>query len=421
MLRRHGGGGLFLAAEENNLVWSHLHSTFHVAEWVPEACSLVGMTPSPHSYNDAKQEVTFTMTTFFRVYARSVMFRQALSSAFAHLKEKEFYIREFLVINDWYDGRSLGTNGTFTGPTVEETRREMVEFFPGCQGVTTSVAQHRPISARCTFVFKGAEERGQANALNVLLDLMVTKYWIHIEDDYVFYQDVYLSRFLEPLYEHEGGCWQQEHRVPVIVPELQGRALNPPPGVAAQLGGNASEAAGRHFGQLHLDGAAQSPRRSCQVIGGVQLGPTPALDSHDTYEVEGYRHLKLLQNLSYVKALLAHGGFDDKRHRWGSFQSVKAVDWPQFSLKPGLHNLTYIRSLEAPLFYGGRPGHFSEDPNMTQWTDGGKSYKFHWDFELEFAVRWARKGASVATLRPGACIRDVSNGISSYERSFEYR
>jgi hypothetical protein len=90
------------------------------------------------------------------------------------------------------------------------------------------------------------------------------------------------------------------------------------------------------------------------------------------------------------------------------------VRWPLFSLRPAVHNLTYIKKLEAPLFYDGRPGRFSEDPNITRWPDGGKTYAFRWDFELEFAVRW---GAVTAKISPGACMRDVSNGISSFERS----
>jgi len=106
-----------------------------------------------------------------------------------------------------------------------------------------------------------------------------------------------------------------------------------------------------------------------------------------------------------------------KKHSWGPFEDVGAVRWPLFSLRPAVHNLTYIKKLEAPLFYDGRPGRFSEDPNITRWPTGGETYAFRWDFELEFAVRWARKGAVTAKISPGACMRDVSNGISSFERS----
>jgi len=85
------------------------------------------------------------------------------------------------------------------------------------------------------------------------------------------------------------------------------------------------------------------------------------------------------------------------------------VRWPLFSLRPAVHNLTYIKNLEAPLFCDGRPGRFSEDA-----LSGFPEHAT--DFELEFAVRWARKGAVTAKISPGACMRDVSKGISSFER-----
>jgi len=392
VFRKHKDDSFFLSADGNMITWSKSPSSFHVADWLPEACPLKGMSPPVYTYNDAMGEVTFTMTTFFHVYARSVMFRQSLSSVFTRLKEREFYVREFLVINDWYQGSSLDFNGTFTGPTVEETRHEMLAFFPGCKGVSVVEANSRPPGQKCTFVFKGEQQRGQPNALNVLLDLMVTKFWVHFEDDHVFYQDVFVSRLLAPIYEDPYSCWNYERRMQVAgSPASEPRAAGEPP---------------------------------CQVVGGVRLAnnESPRYGRTDAYELETYHVPDILFNNSYVRELLAHGGFDeDKEHGWGPFGSVGAVPWPMFTLRPSLLNLTYIKSLEAPLFFGGRAGRFSEDGNISRWRDGGNFYSFHWDFELEFAVRWSRKGATFATLSPGTCMRDVSNGISSFERSFEYR
>lgn len=417
VLRRHEDDGLFLSADKTRILWSQTPSAFHVADWVPEACPLRGMTASPHFYSDAKGEVTFTMTTFFKVYARSIMFRQALSSVFMYLKERDFYVREFLVINDWYEGRSLDFNGTFTGPDVHASRREMLAFFPGCQGSTVEAAFDRPRNQKCSFIFKDASQQGQPKALNILLDLMVTKFWIQFEDDHVFYQDVYVSRLLAPMYEHPDSCWNHEKQrerqkalkeslLPMIagddVPMKSSRGLKTE----------------RH---RQLSGTS----RPCTTIGSVRLASKPPLGGlgrEDIFEVEKYSAPKVLFNLSYVEELLAHGGLDgDKDHSWGPFKDIGAVQWPIFSLRPSLHNLTYVKSLEAPLFYDGKPGRFSEDLNMTRWQSGGKTYQFHWDFELEFAIRWARKGATSATLSPGACMRDVSNGISSFEKSFDYR
>jgi len=406
VFRMYQDDSKYLSADGNFLKWRPSSSSFHVVDWLPEACPLKGMTPSIHSYSDAMGEVTFTMTTFFHVYARSIMFRQALSSVFRHMRERDFYVREFLVANDWYEGNSLNFNGSFTGPTVKETRHEMETFFPGCRGVNVDEAHRRPSDQKCTFVFKDPDHRGQPNALNVLLDLMVTKFWIHFEDDHVFYQDVFVSRLLAPMYEHPDSCWNYERRV-------QGQRLK---GSSSRL-----SLAGDHG----VDGRRLRAEPPCRVIGGVRLGskaPIGFSGRTDSYELEDYRVPDILFNNSYVRALLAHGGFDeDKLHGWGSFAGVGAVSWPLFSLRPSLLNLTYIKSLEAPLFYGGRPGRFSEDENISRWRDGGKVYSFHWDFELEFAVRWARKGATLASLSPGACMRDISNGISSFERSFEYR
>jgi len=395
VLRKGGDEDLFLAADGDGIVWSHTPTALLVDDWAPEACPLRGMTPSPHRYEDAVGEVTFTMTTFFHVYARSIMFRQALSSVFTHLKEREVYVKEFLVINDWYEGRSLAFNGTFTGPDVQQTRREMLDFFPGCVGVGTAEAKSRPANQRCTFVFKGASEKGQPKALNILLDLMTTKFWIHFEDDRVFYRDVYVSRLLAPMYDHPNSCWQRSQASVAAISD------------------------GAH--QVNGVGAAGE----CLKIAGVRLGGKPGLNGiqdSDTFEVQDYNAPAVLRDEEYVRELLAHGGFDDDpKHDWGKYKDVGAVPWPMFSLRPSLHNLTYIKSLEAPLFYGGERGRFCEDRRITAWTRGGKTFNFNWNFELEFAVRWSRGGATLATLSPGACMRDVSNGISSFERSFEYR
>uniref|UniRef100_A0A7S4QL33 Sugar phosphate transporter domain-containing protein n=1 Tax=Alexandrium monilatum TaxID=311494 RepID=A0A7S4QL33_9DINO len=444
VLRRHEDDGLFLSADQSRIVWSQTPSAFHVADWVPEACPLQGMTASPHFYSDAKGEVTFTMTTFFKVYARSIMFRQALSSVFMYLKERDFYVKEFLVINDWYEGNALDFNGTFTGPDVHATRREMLAFFPGCEGSAVEAAYHRPAKQKCTFIFKDSSQQGQPKALNILLDLMVTKFWIQFEDDHVFYQDVYVSRLLAPMYEHPDSCWNYERhqeskeallkREESLLPMLS--RLSQQPGDADGTGedyggsrlrgkkGDSAEAFRQVPSQAGM-GRRLANKQPCTVVGSVRLASKPALGGlggEDVFEVEQYTAPDILYNLSYVQELLAHGGLDaDKDHGWGAFKEVGAVQWPIFSLRPSLHNLSYIKSLEAPLFYGGRPGRFSEDPNITRWRDRGKTYQFHWDFELEFAVRWARRGATSATLSPGACMRDVSNGISSFEKGFDYR
>jgi len=411
-LRKHSGDeDLYLAVNGSRIVWSPTASPVQVDDWLPEACSMTGMTPSKDHYSDALGEVTFTMTTYFHVYARSVMFRQALASVFTHLKERDLYVKEFLVVNDWYDGRSLAFNGTFTGPKVDENRQEMLNFFPGCVGASTEVAKSRPKDQKCSFVFKTAEERGQPKALNILFDLMVTKFWIHFEDDKVFFQDVFISRLLAPMYEHPESCWQEQQ---------QAQAVKQLPAGTSSGGESSDWGSVKSVPQRKL---SQAPEQGqCLRIASIRLGGHHTPSSSDVFDVEDYVRPKVLHDNNYVRALLAHGGFDDdKSHGWGNYSDVGAVQWPLFSLRPSLHNLTYIKSLEAPLFCGGEPGHFSEDHNITVWEDGGKTYEFHWDFELEFAVRWARGGATVATISPGACMRDVSNGISSFERSFEYR
>jgi len=402
VLRRDGNEYIFLASSGDRLVWSSTPTPFIVADWAPEACPVRGMTSSGRRYEDAVGEVTFTMTTYFHVYARSAMFRQSLASVFTHLKEQETYVKEFLVINEWYDRNSLALNNSFDGPTVQQTRLEMLSFFPGCEGMTTAQAAERPKGQKCTFIFKDAQEHGQPKALNILLDLMKTKFWIHFEDDRVFYQDVYISRLLAPMYEHPESCWR---RGAASVSALRDRVL-------------------RDDGQLvsrRLSGEAQE----CVQIAGVSLAgrrSSDGMQQEDTFEVKDYTAPTILRNKEYVRELLEHGGFDiNISHGWGAFDGIGAVDWPLFTLRPGLHNLTYIKSLEAPLFYGGERGRFSEDHRITTWRSGGSTYHYNWNFELEFAVRWARGGATFATLSPGACMRDISNGISSFEKNSDDR
>eukprot|EP00931_Biecheleriopsis_adriatica_P104957 TRINITY_DN79563_c0_g1_i1.p1 TRINITY_DN79563_c0_g1~~TRINITY_DN79563_c0_g1_i1.p1 ORF type:complete len:1188 (-),score=184.08 TRINITY_DN79563_c0_g1_i1:217-3780(-) len=535
ILRRHGDTEQSLATDGSRLLWGHSASSFYVADWVPESCPLRGMQPAPTApYEKAKSQVTFTMTTFFRVYARSIMFRQALSSVFTHLKERDFYIREFLVINDWYDGRSLALNGTFTGPGVHESRKEMLSFFPGCNGMSVDQAHYRLTSHRCSFIFKDKSERGQAKSLNILLDLMLTEFWIHFEDDQMFYQDFYVSRLLEPIYKGdqcsvlaettststftstvtstssktstttsvattsvspyiEPTVWPELPTVPPVtieappfrsdvpplptvppvagpgqahapsqIPRIQDPYAYPDEGMYSDEGVADSESRtgsdernyGRGDGYSNGDGYSDRDSRAdvsphsdtgeftdleaerlgpgtqrrlttkpCPVVAGVRLTGKPfdATGAGQPFEVEKYHVPHVLFNNTYVRELLKHGGLDsDVGHSWGTFEDVGAAQWPLFTLRPSLFNLTYIKSLEAPLFFSGQPGRFSEDPNITSWRYAGKDYRYHRDFELEFAVRWVRAGATFATLMPGTCMRDVSNGISSLEKHYDW-
>lgn len=413
---------------QNELVWKDAPTTFFVADWVPESCPSPGMTPNPQSFSDAFQQVTFTMTTFFRVYVRSSMFKQAFASVLTHIREKNTYVKEFIVVSEWYDGNSLAMNGTYTGPDVHESRREMLDFFPGCVGMSTEEARHRPRHQGCTFVFKTKEERGRPRALNILLDVMRTKYWINFEDDHVLYEDVFLSRLLAPMYEHPDSCWLQQGGANsnVKVAPLQQTTSS---GTEADWGSAATSSNAEGTGEFTRRRLSQV-QSNCLLIAGVRLAgasgiPIGGNDRDETIGVDTYRVPTVLFNDSYVRELLAHGGLDDGAdgQGWGAFRDVGAVPWPPFSLRPGLHNLSYISSLEAPLFFGGRPGRFSEDSNITTWSGkDGKTFNFRWNIELEFSVRWARGGATWANIRPGACMRDISNGISSFEkRTLDFR
>jgi len=421
------------------------------------------------------------MTTFFRVYARSVMFRQAFSSVLKHLKEHDYYVKEFLVINDWYDGRSLALNGTFSGPKVHETRKEMLSFFPGCKGASVQDARYRDTNQKCTFIFKDESERGQAKSLNILLDLMVTQFWIHFEDDHMFYQDFFVSRLLEPIYAEKERCEMESAVVtttrlpttrtltstsmaeptvwptlptvapaqlteptvwpalPTVPPAIAQAPLTAPPPwqpvpsaaevyqptVPTEAQPYTADAEGGEFqSQTSLQGR-QLASKHCKVVAGVRLKGKVndnGVSGDAGYEVDKYHAPDILFNNSYVQELLEHGGLEsDEGHSWGVFRNVGAVRWPLFTLRPSLLNLTYIKSLQAPLFFEGKKGRFSEDPNMTHWqNNAGQDYKYHWDFELEFAVRWVRAGATFATLSPGTCMRDISNGISSLEKNYTW-
>ncbi|CAJ1333614.1 unnamed protein product [Effrenium voratum] len=199
------GANSSVAVRSSHLEWDKEPTSFFVADWVPESCALRPM-PATAARYDAQKEVTVTMTTRLHNYARNIKFRQAFSSALAHLKEGDFYVREYLVVDEWFQGRSLAMNGTLAGPTVRESRHEMLSFFPGCIGASTVEASKRPAGQRCTFVFKSAEEQGKARSLNILLDLMVTKYWLHLDIDTVFHQDFYMSRLLQPIYDQKERC-----------------------------------------------------------------------------------------------------------------------------------------------------------------------------------------------------------------------
>ncbi|CAE7400167.1 pntA [Symbiodinium sp. CCMP2456] len=56
-------------------------------------------------YAAAKKQVTITMLTNFTKRAHGGMFRQALSSVFEHLKDRRLYVKEVIVVDEWYDGR----------------------------------------------------------------------------------------------------------------------------------------------------------------------------------------------------------------------------------------------------------------------------------------------------------------------------
>eukprot|EP00913_Durusdinium_trenchii_P035959 g33644.t1 len=127
-------GNTSVAQNGTYLMWHSDATLFHVADWVPEACSLQPLPPAPERYTPAANEVTVTFFTKFDRYEkcfycalkrraeiqRDVTKRgqdgQVLTSVFMHLKESEFYVKEFLAIDEWYDGPSIALDGTKRGP-----------------------------------------------------------------------------------------------------------------------------------------------------------------------------------------------------------------------------------------------------------------------------------------------------------------
>jgi len=435
-------GNLSVAAKGDSLSWSSQPQPFQVANWLPESCSLRGMQPADE-YASAKKQVTITMLTNFTKQAHGGMFRQALSSVFEHLKDRRLYVKEVIVVDEWYDGRSEALNGTLTGPTSKEAREQMLAFFPGCKGSSTAEAGNR--SSHCSFVFKEPEEKGQARSLNLLTQLMDSEFWLHLDDHSLFYQDFYLSRMLQPFYEEKEHCERvyalahptttttTESTTPspttttsmATVEQVQyfaGAREAPLPtmpapktysGYGDEDGGSEfqdeeapdwQEQPGRQRGsdfRGHYDLRTYGQRRlhvkpDCQEVAGVSLAlrPADALKRSETpYVVEKYVAPEIVFNATYVHQLL-RGGVDEEIDNRSEllFEEVGVAHWPLVPLRPALFNLTYIKSLEAPLFEDEARGIFAEDtPN----------------FDLEFLTRWARGGAAFASLTPGTCMLSV--------------
>eukprot|EP00434_Breviolum_minutum_P001184 symbB.v1.2.001036.t1/scaffold56.1/size371842/7 len=231
---RHAGrpdGNNSVMQNETHLMWGTDPIPFHVSEWVPEGCGFRPQ-PPPVQYETAANQITVTMSTHLEKYADSIKFRQVLTSIFTHLKETEFYIKEFLIIDDWFDGRSVALNGTQLGPTVEESRRENLAFFPGCVGVNASLAEERMPQHRCTFVYQSKEQQGQARATNILLDLMKTEFWLHIDMDSVLQQVIIqvpkssrLPAWRWPVYFEEDIIEEEKERKIKEEKEAKKRAL----------------------------------------------------------------------------------------------------------------------------------------------------------------------------------------------------
>ncbi|CAJ1452694.1 unnamed protein product, partial [Effrenium voratum] len=153
------GANSSVAVRSSHLEWDKEPTSFFVADWVPESCALRPM-PATAARYDAQKEVTVTMTTRLHNYARNIKFRQAFSSALAHLKEGDFYVREYLVVDEWFQGRSLAMNGTLAGPTVRESRHEMLSFFPGCIGASTVEAGAGGATLHLRFQVRGGAGEG---------------------------------------------------------------------------------------------------------------------------------------------------------------------------------------------------------------------------------------------------------------------
>ncbi|CAE7331450.1 unnamed protein product [Symbiodinium natans] len=422
-------GNLSVAVSGMGLSWSSRPQPFQVANWVPESCSLDGMQPVAEPYAAAKQEVTITMITNFTKQARSGMFRQALSSVFEHLKDRRLYVKEILVVDEWYAGRSQALNGTLTGPTSKEAREQILGFFPGCEGFDTAGAAQR--ASRCSFVFKEPEESGQARSLNILTQLMETEFWLHLDDSSLFYQDFYLSRLLQPIYEQKERCdaayalahpttstttTTESTTAPTLFPFLAPPPLSPTlpplsPALGAPLPTMPAPPSLFVYPEKKRRLDEESSSETCQAVAGVSLTLRAADDTSERtgrpYEVEKYAVPQIVFNDTYVQQLLRDGGLDkdsgnskeksesfeqETDTRSELFEKVGAARWPLAPLRPALFNLTYIKSLEAPLFEEEARGMFSEDtPNQ----------------DLEFLTRWARGGAAFASLIPGTCMLSV--------------
>lgn len=515
IFRRYGSSELSLATNSSSLVWSLKPSPFLVADWVPESCPIQGMQPAPQRYTQAQSEVTLTMMTVFQSQARRAAFREVLSSVLAHLKDRNEYVRELLVMNEWYEGNAKALNGTLTGPSVQQSRREMLDFFPGCHGISEQQASKRPKSQSCTFILRSGSAGGRARSFNLLLDLMVTEFWINLEDDQTFHQDFYISRLLQPIYEQKEKCLaliatttqtrtttamlesgptsrhhrrrrsaaqttatpsttssmlEEPHSEPTIWPTLptvdpsdprlwpslytEAPTVDPAafmdwnkPQTQTQpetsskeedhfdagrfeAGGDFTGGLGMGWAGHHQRQLSQNEDSACLDVAGVKLYGSirNSLPSqNDSYEVEVHDVPGAFFNNSYIQQLIGSGLADGNAvHRWGLVDGSGASRLPLFTLTPYLFNLTYIKSLEAPLFHEGRPGRFAE--NLSEKQNAAAANHAHSssmsEFILEFAVRFARGGATLASVSPGACTCDVSSdftgagdGLHSFDAS----
>lgn len=435
------------------------------------------------------------MMTVFQSHARSIAFREVLSSVFTHLKDRNEYVRELLVMNEWYEGNAVAANGSFTGPDVLQSRKAMLDFFPGCHGSSELQALQRPKSQSCTFIFRNGSVGGRAGSFNLLLDLMVTEFWINLEDDQTFYQDFYISRLLQPIYEQREKCLalmvtttqtrtttaeskektthQHQGRRRAVIhttaelsttakvpssepttwptlptldpsdarlwPSLYTEAPTVDPAAFIDWSGPQTEtspeekggrfdagrfdAGGDFTGGVGMGWAgqrqlSQNEDSACLDVAGVKLYGSihsSLPPQNDSYEVEVYDVPAAFFNNSYIQQLIGSGFTDiNAVNRWGWVDRDGTVQRPLFTLTPYLFNLTYIKSLEAPLFHKGRPGRFAV--NLSEGHSEAAANYAHssseTEFTLEFAVRFARGGATLASVNPGACTRDVGSGFT---------
>jgi len=392
---RHAGradGNNSVMQNETHLMWGTDPIPFHVSEWVPEGCGFRPQ-PPPVQYDTAANQITVTMSTHLEKYADSIKFRQVLTSIFTHLKETEFYIKEFLIIDDWFDGRSVALNGTQLGPTVEESRRENLAFFPGCVGLNASVAEERMPQHRCTFLYQSKEEQGQARATNILLDLMKTEFWLHIDMDSLLQQDFYISGALQPMFEQREKCASVTTTTTTVIIQVPKSSRRWPVYFEEDIIEEEKERKIKEEKEAKKRALEEEKRRlsnpDCQVVAGVRLRRPEHAPSWGRiakpYKIEKYHMPTDLKNDTYVDELLnLTAAFDKESPQWEDFQ--KAVSWPFFSWRSGLFNLTHVKMLEAT---GGQmKGHFAQLEDFRQ-------------SELEFALRWARSGSTHASLMHG--------------------